>query len=153
MYLNLSLSPNQKTPNILHFYSILMVFLGLTSCTSIDSVMKSYLGANKQDLLVNWGAPQNTMSDGNGGEIWIYIKSGQSTTPGFSQTNSFGTANTFGNINTNRYGSTYQGNTFYNGTSYTTSSATHTTTWTRTCSFFIDSTGTIYKYAWNINWV
>jgi hypothetical protein len=118
---------------------ILGIFLALIGCTSIDDRMKSYLGANKNELLSNWGVPQNIMPDGNGGEIWSYIKSGQTTTHGMGTTNTYGSAQAIGS------------NAYYQGTSYSTSTPSYTTTWTRTCSFFIDSTGTIYKYAWNRN--
>ena len=120
----------------------------ITGCTSIDDVMKSYLGAHKNDLIANWGYPQNITSDSNGGEIWIYSEDRQWTTPGYSQTNAYGSANTYGNIYANPYGATYQGNTYYNGSSYSTYTPPQTARWTATRTFFINSSGRIYRYAW-----
>ena len=120
----------------------------LSGCTSIDDVMKSYLGAHRNDVIANWGYPQNTMSDGSGGEVWVYTQNRQMTTPGYGQTNSYGYANTSGNINANRYGATYQGTTNYNGSSYSTYTPPQTTSWSATRTFFINSSGIVYRYAW-----
>lgn len=105
----------------------------LCGCTSIDDVMKSYLGAHRNDLIANWGAPQSVMSDGSGGEIWVYTEGRQWTSPGFAQTNTYGNAYAYGNVYAN---------------SYTTYSAPQTSTWTVSRTFFINSSGIIYRYAW-----
>ena len=38
---------------------------------------KSTVGSTKQLLLLNWGPPTSTMSDGAGGEIYTYSDPGQ----------------------------------------------------------------------------
>lgn len=139
--------PMQQLRLICAFF-VLAVSVLFTGCTSIDDVMKSYLGAHRNDVIANWGAPQSVMSDGSGGEIWVYSQNRQMTTPGYSQTNSYGTANTYGNAYANPYGATYQGNTNYNGSSYSTYTPAQTTSWTASRTFFINSSGTVYRYAW-----
>lgn len=126
----------------------LAVSLMTTGCTSIDDVMKSYLGAHKNDVIANWGAPQSVMSDGSGGEIWVYSENRQMTTPGYTQTNSYGSANTYGNAYANPYGASYSGNTYYNGSSYSTHTPARTTSWSVSRTFFINSSGIVYRYAW-----
>ena len=115
-----------------NFWGFLILLVTLSGCTSVDDVMKSYLGAHKNDLLANWGAPQNIMSDGSGGEVWIYAQNRQYTSPGYAQTNTYGSVNSFG----------------YTGNSYTTYTAPQTSSWTATRTFFINSNGIIYRYAW-----
>lgn len=36
--------------------------------------MDSWMGATKQQLILRWGPPTTTASDGNGGEILIYAR-------------------------------------------------------------------------------
>lgn len=44
----------------------------LTSCASQKKVMNSWLGNTKQHLIMKWGPPARTSSDGGEGEILIY---------------------------------------------------------------------------------
>ena len=46
--------------------------LFLISCTSEKKVMDSWVGDNKQHLIMTWGPPARITSDGNDGEIYIY---------------------------------------------------------------------------------
>ena len=131
-----------------HLIFSLVAVLLASGCTSIDDVMKSYLGAHRNDVIANWGPPQSVMSDGSGGEIWVYTQNRQMTTPGYSQTNSYGTANTYGNAYANPYGANYYGNTTYNGSSYSTYTPAQTTSWSVSRTFFINSSGIVYRYAW-----
>ena len=140
--------------NIMHQLRFICAIFGMTlsvlvaGCTSIDDVMKSYLGAHRNDVIANWGAPQSVMSDGSGGEIWVYSENRQMTTPGYSQTNSYGSANTYGNAYANPYGASYSGTTYYDGSSYSTYTPARTTTWSVSRTFFINSSGIVYRYAW-----
>ncbi len=52
----------------------LIPLLLLVSCTSIDDVMKSWIGKHKSELLKSWGPPQQTSDDGKGGDILNYIR-------------------------------------------------------------------------------
>ncbi len=44
----------------------------LTSCVSIDSELRSWVGHDSQELLVAWGPPTSTFDDGRGGQVWTY---------------------------------------------------------------------------------
>lgn len=57
---------------------VLIVFmvLSLFSCKSTRKVMDSWLGATKQQLIMSWGPPTKSASDGGNGEILVYSKQG-----------------------------------------------------------------------------
>ena len=52
--------------------TILLILFTLSSCKSTKKVMNSWLGSTKQSLIMSWGPPARTASDGGGGEILIY---------------------------------------------------------------------------------
>jgi hypothetical protein len=62
--------------------SVLFVLLScLTACASanleaqretVNRQMQSWIGHHQADLILSWGPPQQTASDGNGGTILIY---------------------------------------------------------------------------------
>jgi hypothetical protein len=54
--------------------------------------MDTWLGASKSQLLLQWGAPSSTFTDGKGGEIYSYVYTNQTT--GYSYTNYY-TGQTF----------------------------------------------------------
>ncbi len=120
----------------------------LVGCASPDKVMQSYMGHHYSDLVANWGMPQQKTPDGQGGEIWIYLQNRQWTTPGQANTTVYGTGNTYGNLSGNSYGATYQGNTSVYGTANTTYTPPQTRQWIARRTFFINSQGIIYRYAW-----
>jgi hypothetical protein len=51
----------------------LVTFL-MTSCTSQKDIMNSWVGQAKQKLIMSWGPPSRTASDGSTGEILVYAK-------------------------------------------------------------------------------
>jgi len=102
--------------------------------------MKSWMGKNANDLIASWGPPQQTMSDGQGGQIIIYSSERAWTTPGRATTNTYGSANAYGNGNyANVYGST---------TSTTTYTPPQTSGYNAQRMFWADSDGRIYRWAW-----
>ena len=75
---------------------IILICLVFTSCATlftdpIDDMMNSWIGASKNELLLSWGPPNQTFSDGKGGEVWTYAQDRQ----------------TMGNAWTDSYGRTY----------------------------------------------
>lgn len=50
----------------------LLLFLFVLSCTSEKEVLNSWMGSTKHQVILNWGAPSRTASDGNGGEILVW---------------------------------------------------------------------------------
>ena len=113
-------------------------------CSTPDKAMQSYLGHHYADLVANWGQPQQTMPDGSGGQIWTYLQDRHWTTPGTAQTTVQG--------NTSSYGNAYGGNYYGNSSGYAQANTVYTPAQTRTWqvrrTFFINSDGVIYRYAW-----
>ena len=48
----------------------------LMSCVSTKKVMDSWLGSTKQQIIMSWGPPARTASDGGTGEILVYANQG-----------------------------------------------------------------------------
>jgi hypothetical protein len=46
--------------------------LSLIGCISQRKMMDSWIGSTKQDLILKWGPPERTASDGGTGEILVY---------------------------------------------------------------------------------
>ena len=60
-------------------YRIILPSLLLTlvlSCTSTRKALDPWLGATKKELILNWGPPIRTTSDGGTGEILVYAEQG-----------------------------------------------------------------------------
>jgi hypothetical protein len=122
--------------SLCYVYVCLVSVLILAGCATPDKTMRSYLNHHYSDLVANWGQPDQTMSDGNGGQIWTYLKERSWTMPGSSQTteqitsyNNFGATSAYGQANT-------------------TYTPPQTTTWQSRRTFFINADGIIYRYSW-----
>lgn len=53
----------------------ILIFLAvglLTACTSQREIMDSWLGHSRQEVIMKWGPPARTASDGGTGEILVY---------------------------------------------------------------------------------
>ncbi|MFH1902353.1 MAG: hypothetical protein ABIK26_08890 [Candidatus Omnitrophota bacterium] len=135
------------------FIILCLIIVNTTGCaTMINKKMDSWMGHNVNDLIASWGPPQQTMSDGQGGQIFVYSSAVQWTTPGRAVTNTRGSANTYGNLNANTYGrntyGTYSGNTYGSATSTTTYTPPKTQGWQRQRLFWADSNGNLYRWSW-----
>jgi len=75
---------------------VILLCLGLAGCATINKTMESWMGANANDLIASWGPPQQTMSDGQGGQILVYSSARTWTTPGQATTTTTGYANSYG---------------------------------------------------------
>ena len=40
----------------------------------INNQMQAWVGHSRDELITSWGAPQQTMNDGRGGIIYVYIQ-------------------------------------------------------------------------------
>lgn len=49
-----------------------LVMVLLIACTSQRQILDSWNGRHKKELILAWGPPSRTTSDGNGGEVLIY---------------------------------------------------------------------------------
>ena len=123
---------------------LMVICISFTGCAHINKTMSSWMDHNVNDLLVSWGPPQETRSDGSGGQILIYTQSRQWTTPGTSTTNTYGSANTYGSL----YGNTYSGNTYGSATSNTTYTPPQTHGYNAYRMFWADENGRLYRWSW-----
>lgn len=53
---------------------ILLTSAAIWSCSSTKEVMDSWIGATKQSVILSWGPPARTTSDGGTGEILVYAR-------------------------------------------------------------------------------
>lgn len=119
--------------------AVLLGFMGLISCmtpTKVNTIMESWMGSNESDLIAAWGAPQQVMSDGSDGKVFIYSQQVSYTTPATSYTTGNATGYTYGNT-TSVYGNTY-----------TTYNPSHTYGYQKQRIFFINSDGRVYRWSW-----
>lgn len=107
---------------------------------SISKIMDSWMGANVNDLIVSWGPPQQTISDGKGGQILIYSSARTWTTPGQATTNTYGKANAYG------YGN--YANAYGRSTSTTTYTPPQTRGYEAQRMFWVNRNGKIYRWSW-----
>lgn len=128
---------------------LLLAACSSTPKQSVDDVMKGFMGSQSSDLVARWGPPQNIMKDKEG-EIWIYYQNHHWVNPGYSYTTSTGSADTRGTYHGGSIfgGPGYSGNTVGQGQSQTTYMPAKTQGYTATRTFFINSQGMIYRYAW-----
>lgn len=115
-----------------HLLSRLLLILtaaGLVACGSADSEGNAFLGQPSSQLLASLGTPSLRAPDGQGGEIWTYIK----------QTNGFGIS-AGGMRGSSGYG------TAGGPTSSSTAGGSNSLGYASRQEFFIDSSGTVSKY-------
>jgi hypothetical protein len=135
-----------KTATILLLSAILMI--GLSGCNTPSRAMQRFVGQPSTELIAQWGPPQERISDGQGGEIWIYSEQRQWTTPGQANTTVYGTRTSYGNLYGNPNGAEYYGNSSGQANITTTYTPPQTRGYTAHRSFFIDGNGTVYRWAW-----
>jgi len=119
---------------------VILLCLGLAGCATINKTMESWMGANANDLIASWGPPQQTMSDGQGGQILVYSSARTWTTPGQATTTTTGYANS--------YGDGYYGHAYGNARSTTTYTPPQTSGYDAQRMFWVDRNGRIYRWAW-----
>lgn len=131
------------------------LFFLLLGCATpgTDLNMQGVIGKHFSELVAARGMPDQKMSDGNEGEIWIYLVSRERMAPGQFNTTFNGSAYTSGDLEINRdyfnrtYG-TFDSKTQFQGQSATTYTPPHMTGYIAHRAFFIDKNGIVYRYAW-----
>jgi hypothetical protein len=109
----------------------LLIFLSLfvlaiiPGCSSPDAGMEAFVGQPSSELLARLGPPRLRIPEGQGGQIWTYIEETQGMQSAPMSRGSL------------------QG---YGGGSTARSAGFTSTGFTSRKEFFIDSSGTIYKY-------
>ena len=119
---------------------LLVLALSVAACASPSKTLASWMGHNSNELLASWGPPDQVFGDGKGGQVFIYTRTRQWTQPGSATTTYSGS--TYGTL----AGNTYSSNTY--GQATTTYSPAYVSSYTAYRMFWIDSTGSIYSWAW-----
>ncbi|MDG1242701.1 MAG: hypothetical protein P8R37_10550 [Opitutae bacterium] len=157
--------------NRLRFTVLLLSPLFQLGCVSVDERMQGYVGQHYANVVATWGEPDSEIDNGEGGKLltWHFITS--HTTPARVTTTT--THNTNSSLHSHavqpdtshralhhyaatQYGSSKHAttrshehvNTTGNQVSTTTYIPESTSTNTYTRSFYTDSEGLIYKFAW-----
>ena len=101
--------------------------------SKVSKTMGSWVGHPVSELIAVWGPPARTFSDGKGGEVYLY-----------ATTHSFATSRptTRTTIDLKTDGSRTR------GTATTIYDPGETVQYTTTRTFFVDSDGRIYNWAW-----
>jgi hypothetical protein len=110
--------------------------------------MQGFMGQPSTELVARWGPPQQRTPDGHGGEIWTYVEQRQWTTPGQIDTTAHGTGTSYGTLYGDPYAATYYGSANVQAGATTTYTPPQTHCYTARRSFFIDSNGIVYRWAW-----
>lgn len=126
----------------------LLVLTGCMTTKKMNATMASWVGHHANDLIASWGPPQQVMSDGSGGQIFIYDRSGSVVIPGQSTTTTNFTGT--GNATYNQYGNTgyLSGNAYGTAQTNSTYRPAQAIAIPRSRTFWVDRTGKIYRWAW-----
>ena len=118
--------------------ALMLLALVCTGCLGqiVTDSMKKWDGKWGMELISKWGPPTRIMSDGSGGQVWIYNRDRSWLYPGYSQT----TTNVYGGV----YGNTVSG-TATSTTVYTPSAVVGYTAYRM---FWVHPDGRIYNWAW-----
>lgn len=65
---------------------IVLILVGAAGCTSISETMQKWVGHHFSELIAAWGPPDQTFSDGRGGQIFIYTRTTRWVQPATSTT-------------------------------------------------------------------
>jgi hypothetical protein len=125
-----------------------LLLSGCMTTKKMNAIMASWMDHDVNDLIADWGPPNGTMSDGKGGQILIFDRSGQLVLPGTATT----TGNYIGNATAtyNQYGSIGVANANAYGTGYSTTTYQPPTVIpvNRKRMFWVDQKGRIYRWSW-----
>lgn len=109
----------------------LCVLAFITGCASPDAGMNAFVGQPSSELLARLGPPRLRIPEGQGGQIWTYIEENQAVMQSAPMSRG-----------------SLQG---YGGGSTARSAAFTSSGFTSRKEFFIDASGTIYKYRGGAN--
>ena len=150
---------------------LLLCTLFQLGCVSVDQRMQAYVGQHYSNVVATWGKPDSEIDNGEGGKLltWQFVTT--HTTPASVTTTTTHNTNSSSHTHANtpdrshatqhhhattQFGISQQGtthndeyvNTTGNHVSTTTYIPESTSTNTYTRSFYTDSEGIIYNFAW-----
>jgi hypothetical protein len=105
-----------------------------------NAIMESWRGHSARELIAAWGLPAQTKSDGSGGRVLIYDVSVRTLAPGPSTSTLTPGMSHFANANDDLS----RAATFGSG-----NESGETFTLRRSRTFWVNSRGTIYRWAWD----
>jgi len=109
--------------------AVLILITSITGCGAhMNKVMSSWMGHHSSHLIASWGPPQRVLDDGSGGKIMVWEQVRTFTTPGQATTQPYGILS----------------NPSYQTTYY----PPQTTGYSASRTFWVNSEGIIYNWAW-----
>ena len=110
-------------------FLLLISLLVISGCGGqVSKTMQSWVGHNSSELIASWGPPTRVLDDGNGGKLFIYEYGRSYTSPGYATTQTYGTTSY------PQYQTTYY--------------APQTSGYVASRTFWVNSEGIIYNWAW-----
>jgi hypothetical protein len=119
-------------PRPLRWFVVVSILLTIGCASRVNKTMKSWEGAQMNQLLEKWGPPQQVFDDGSGGRVFVYVFDREFTTPGHAWTH--GQIVEYGNQLWLR--------------AYTTYTPPQTNGYTAYRMFWINRQGKIYRWQW-----
>ncbi len=122
---------------IMSLLTSIIVATSITGCTAqMNQTMQSWVGHRYSEVVGQWGPPTRVLDDGARGKMMIWEETRSFTSPGYAQTRPYGVFSTSPNVLTPP--PSYQ----------TTYTPPQTSTYTASRTFWVNSEGIIYNWAW-----
>ena len=107
----------------------IIVATSITACTAqMNQAMQSWVGHHYSEIVGQWGPPTRVLGDGSGGKMMVWEETRSFTTPGHAETHPYGILS--------------------NPSYQTTYTPARTTGYTASRTFWVNSKGIIYNWAW-----
>jgi hypothetical protein len=112
----------------------IIMALSITGCTAqMNQMMQSWEGHHYSKVVAKWGPPTRVIDESNGGKMMIWEETKTVTSPGYAQTQPYGA---------------YSKNVLMPTSYRTTYIPPQTNTYTKSRTFWVNSEGIIYRWAW-----
>lgn len=121
---------------------LLVILCGCVAGSDLN--MRGAIGKHCSQLVAVRGAPDQTMSDGKDGEVWVYLVRREWVTAGQASTTFDATGYEYGRF----YGGTYHGQSSIQGQATTVYTPSRTGGYMAHRAFFINKDGIVYRYVW-----
>ena len=136
---------------LIPFFVLLLMFAGCATTANYEKILRSYVGASVDKLVMRWGPPHNSYPLSNGGKMLEYsdqrnVQIGGYATTVPQTTYSSGTANVYGT------GGSARGT--YSGTSTTyvqTTTPVQNIAFRCTTRFTVNAQGVVTNWSWQGN--
>jgi hypothetical protein len=65
----------KKIKSFLFLFSLSLILMSSNCNKKLQEKMNSWMGSTKNEVIQSWGLPNNTASDGDGGEVLVFSES------------------------------------------------------------------------------